>query len=162
MTNRMPHDGIIVDPLLLTNIFSLLWKTVWDAVGQCIQMDLRYVAASAGLTIILSCYSRSPTSTLNSSDRSRVGLSRREHRQTHAALRRVERQSSAWREIRRSPQLVINDPRSIDSSAATDWLRGIPLLSQDEWQNIEIYLHCESKNWTLFHFSTTLANTVKF
>jgi len=26
-------------------------------------MDLRYVAASAGLTIILSCYSRLPTST---------------------------------------------------------------------------------------------------
>jgi len=25
-----------------------------------------------------------------------------------------------------------------------------------------IYVHCESKNWTLFHLSITLANTVRF
>jgi len=63
-------------------------------------------------------------------------------------------------------QRKINFPlKGCGQGHATSFLNGTPpvyVTDEDRQVKFGVFLHCESKNWTLFHLSITLANAVRF
>jgi len=55
--------------------------------------------------------------------------------------------------------------KGVWTGPCNQFLNGTPpvyVTDEDRQVKFGVFLHCESKNWTLFHLSITLANAVRF